>query len=248
MATFVLVHGGGGGSWIWRWVAPLLREHGHVVHAVTMTGAGERRHLLTREVNIETGVSDVVNTLEFEDLADVVLVGHSQGGTVLPGVAHTVPERVRSLVFVDAVLLRSGETIAATSGFVTDEQCRTLLAEVRRGVAPITMDVREQQRAIMNDLDPSTDRTCVEWMLERLTDVPTLIMAKPVEVGIDAIRHPACFVACSRTPLPQFRAVAESLGWPIHDIDSDHALMVTHPEATARLLTEIAYPDRPSTT
>jgi pimeloyl-ACP methyl ester carboxylesterase len=240
MATFVLVHGGGGGSWIWRWVAPLLREHGHVVHAVTMTGAGERRHLLTRELTIETGVSDVVNTLEFEDLTDVVLVGHSQGGTVLPGVAKTVPERVRLLVFVDAVLLRSGETIAAASGFVSEEQCRTLVSEVRRGVAPITMDVREQQRAIMNDLDPSTDRARVEWMLERLTDVPTLIMANPPEVGIEAIRHQTCFVACSRTPLPQFRAIAADLGWPIYEIDSDHALMVTHPEETARLLDDIA--------
>jgi pimeloyl-ACP methyl ester carboxylesterase len=240
MATIVLVHGGGAGSWIWRWVAPLLRERGHVVHAVTMTGAGERRHLLTREVTIETGVSDVVNALEFEDLTDVVLVGHSQGGTVLPGVAMTVPERVRSVVFADAVLLRSGETIAATSGFASEEQCRSLVAEVRRGVAPLTMDVREQQRAIMGDLDPATDRARVNWMLERIIDVPTLIMSKPVEVGIETIRHSSCYVACSRSPLRPFRAVAEALGWPIFEINSDHALMVTHPDETARLIDEIA--------
>jgi hypothetical protein len=123
---------------------------------------------------------------------------------------------------------------------VSEEQCRSLVAAVRRGVAPMTMDVREQQRAIMQDLDPSTDRARVDWMLARIIDVPNLIMAKPVEVGIEAIHHPTCFVACSRTPLPQSRAVAAELGWPIYEIDSDHALMVTHPEETARLLDDIA--------
>jgi pimeloyl-ACP methyl ester carboxylesterase len=240
MATIVLVHGGGGGSWIWRWVTPLLRERGHDIYAVTMTGAGDRRHLLTRDVTIETGVADVVNMLEFEDLTESVLVGHSQGGTVLPGVATLVPGRVRSLVFVDAVLLRSGQTIAGAIGLFNDEQCRTLVADVRRGAAPAALDVREQQRGVLNDLDPATDMARVEWMLDRTTDLPALVAANPVEIGIEMISHPARYIACSRTPMTIFHGVAKEMGWPVYKIDSDHGLMVTHPEETAGLLDQIA--------
>lgn len=239
MATFVLVHGGGGGSWIWRWVTPLLRQRGHDVHAVTMTGSGDRRHLLTPATAIETGVADVTSTLEFEDLTDCVLVGHSQGGTVLPGISRLVPERVRSLIFVDAVLLRSGQTIAGAVGYLTDEQCKQLVSDVRRGLVPAAMDVREQQRAVLNDLDGSTNLARVEWMLDRITDVPALVMAKPVEVGVETVAHPAAYIACSRTPMTLFHGVAKKLGWPVYVIDSDHGLMVTHPEAAADLLESI---------
>src|SRR5207244_4343977 len=92
LATFVLVHGALGGGWCWRWVMPHLRAAGHEVYAPTLTGLGERVHLASPQVDLDTHIEDVVNVLEFEDLSGVVLVGWSYGGMVVAGVADRVAE------------------------------------------------------------------------------------------------------------------------------------------------------------
>jgi pimeloyl-ACP methyl ester carboxylesterase len=110
-ATFVLVHGGGHGGWCWQPTARLLRSRGHEVYAPTLTGFGERSHLDTSSVTFETFVTDVVNVLWFEDLHDVVLVGHSMGGVVVPRVAEAVPERIRRVVWLAAVVTADTESL-----------------------------------------------------------------------------------------------------------------------------------------
>jgi pimeloyl-ACP methyl ester carboxylesterase len=110
-ATFVLVHGGGHGGWCWQRAARLLRADGHEVCTPTLTGFGERSHLDTSRVTFETFVQDVVNVLEFEDLHDVVLVGHSMGGVIVPRVAERVPGRLRHVVWVAAVVTNDGESL-----------------------------------------------------------------------------------------------------------------------------------------
>jgi pimeloyl-ACP methyl ester carboxylesterase len=102
MATFVLVHGSWVGGWSWQRVTPHLRAAGHVVVTPTLTGLGERSHLLTRDVGLDTHIQDIVNVLEFEDLHEVVLLGHSDGGMVITGVAERVPHRLASLIYLDA--------------------------------------------------------------------------------------------------------------------------------------------------
>src|SRR3712207_7379490 len=94
MATYVLVGGGWLGGWCWQRVARRLREEGHDVYPATLTGLGERVHLASPEVDLETHISDVVNLIEFEDLHDVVLLGHSYGGLVVTGAADRIPERI----------------------------------------------------------------------------------------------------------------------------------------------------------
>ncbi len=94
MTTYVLVHGAWHGGWCWKRVAPLLRAAGHEVYAPTLTGLGERAHLLSPEVGLDTHVQDIVNVLTYEDLQDVVLVGHSYGGMVVAGVAERAAERL----------------------------------------------------------------------------------------------------------------------------------------------------------
>ena len=111
MATFVLVHGAWRGGWCWMRVTPLLRAAGHEVFTVTLTGLGERAHLLTRDTDLDTHIADVVNTFEFEDLHDVVLVGHSYGGAVITGAADRVIDRVRALYYVDAHVPPSGQDL-----------------------------------------------------------------------------------------------------------------------------------------
>jgi pimeloyl-ACP methyl ester carboxylesterase len=106
---FVLVHGGAQGGWVWRDVARALRAAGHEVYAPTLTGFGERRHL--EPLSFETFVDDIANVILVEDLRDVVLVGHSMGGVVIPRVAERVPDRIRRVVWVTAAVTADGETL-----------------------------------------------------------------------------------------------------------------------------------------
>jgi pimeloyl-ACP methyl ester carboxylesterase len=111
MATYVLVHGAWHGGWCWNRVAPLLREKGHDVYTPTLTGLGERSHLATPDVGLSTHVTDVVNVIEFEDLRNVILMGHSYGGQVVTGVAGAIPERIGQLAYLDAFVPNNGEAI-----------------------------------------------------------------------------------------------------------------------------------------
>ena len=111
MGTFVLVHGGGHGGWCWQATAGLLRGMGHDVYTPTLTGFGERSHLDTSTVTFATFVTDITNVLIFEDLRDVVLVGHSMGGVIIPRVAEELPSRLHRVVWLAAVVTADGESL-----------------------------------------------------------------------------------------------------------------------------------------
>ena len=115
MATFVLVHGGWAGSVVWRQLTLRLRKLGHEVYAPTLTGIGERKHLLSREINLDTHIQDVIGVIDEEDLSDIVLVGHSYGGMVISGVADRVPEKVATLVYLDAFVPENGQSCFSVS-------------------------------------------------------------------------------------------------------------------------------------
>ena len=111
MATFVLVHGGWAGGWQWREVASLLRAAGHEVFTPTLTGLGERVHLASPDVGLDTHIQDILMVLEYEELRDVILVGYSYSGMVITGVAERAPERLAHLVYLDAYVPRDGESL-----------------------------------------------------------------------------------------------------------------------------------------
>jgi pimeloyl-ACP methyl ester carboxylesterase len=111
MAAYVLVGGGWLGGWCWQRVARRLKDQGHDAYPVTLTGLGERVHLASPEVDLETHITDVVNLIEFEDLDDLVLVGHSYAGLVITGVADRVPERIAQLVYLDTGAFPDGTVI-----------------------------------------------------------------------------------------------------------------------------------------
>lgn len=111
MAVFVLVHGGGQGGWVWRQVSHLLGAQGHEVYAPTLTGFAERHHLDGPHISFQTFVDDVANLIVFEDLHDVVLVGHSMGGVIIPRVAEAVRDRIRRVVWVTAVVTQDGQSL-----------------------------------------------------------------------------------------------------------------------------------------
>jgi pimeloyl-ACP methyl ester carboxylesterase len=118
--TIVFVHGAWGGGWQYTKVQPLLEEAGHTIYRPTMTGLGERVHLGGPDVGLSTHIEDIVKVFEFEDLREVVLVGHSYGGMVIAGVADRVPERIAKLVFFDAILPEDGESVASLFGGAID--------------------------------------------------------------------------------------------------------------------------------
>lgn len=127
MATFVLVHGGGHGGWCYRKVAGLLRAAGHAVFTPTLTGLAERSHLVSPAVDLDTHITDVVNLLAWEDLQDIILVGHSYGGMVITGVADRAADRIAELVYLDAAHPLDGESLAT----VAPQQMEPTYAGVR---------------------------------------------------------------------------------------------------------------------
>lgn len=109
--TFVLVHGATAGGWEWKRTGKFLADDGHTVHRVTLTGLGEKSHLNSTNVDLQTHIDDVVNLILFEDLHDIVLTGHSYGGMVITGVMDRVPERIKHVVFLDAAVPEDGQSL-----------------------------------------------------------------------------------------------------------------------------------------
>jgi pimeloyl-ACP methyl ester carboxylesterase len=114
--TYVLVHGAWGGGWDWRAVDSALTAHGHRVQRVTLTGLGDRSHLANADIGLQTHISDVVNTIRFESLRDVFLVGHSYGGMVVTGAADQISDRIARVIYVDAFVPDSGESLGVLAG------------------------------------------------------------------------------------------------------------------------------------
>jgi pimeloyl-ACP methyl ester carboxylesterase len=111
MATFVLVHGAWHGGWCYKRVAQRLRQAGHEVFTPTLTGVGERSHLMSRTIDLDTHVQDILGVIQWEELSNFVLCGHSYGGMVISSVAEKVPEKIRSLVYLDAFVPTNGQSL-----------------------------------------------------------------------------------------------------------------------------------------
>lgn len=114
--TYLFVHGAWGGGWEYKTVDSLLRAQGDKVYHPTLTGLGERVHLANTDINLTTHITDIVNVFRFEDLHDVILVGHSYGGMVISGVAEQIPDRIKQLVYLDAFVPNNGESLFASRG------------------------------------------------------------------------------------------------------------------------------------
>ncbi|MHA7057211.1 alpha/beta fold hydrolase [Aquimarina sp. M1] len=114
--VYVIVHGAWGGGWAFKKVDSLLRETGSNVYRPTLTGQGERVHLATKNVGLNTHIDDIVNTILFENLNNVILIGHSYGGMVVTGVADRIPERIMKLIYIDAFVPENDESLLSISG------------------------------------------------------------------------------------------------------------------------------------
>ena len=232
MADFVLVHGAWQGAWCWKRIAPALWAAGHRVFAVTLTGVGERAHLLSSAITLDTHIADVVGVIETEELLDPILVGHSYGGVVITGVAARLAARLRHLVFLDAVVLRPGESWSSTHSPETQAARRQAIAA--HGTLPAP--------------DPAlfglsgADRA---WVARRQTPHPGSVYDAPLNFDPQRLQDlPRTFIDCSSPALPTIataRARARSEpGWNVVEIATGHAAMVSAPQALLDLLTRLA--------
>lgn len=235
--TFVLVHGAWHGGWCWSRVAQRLRAAGHLVFAPTLTGLGERRHLISPLVNLDTHVADVVNLLEAEELNDVVLVGHSYAGIVISGVADQAAARLRHLVYLDALLLENGRSIFSTFAPAVVEQRMKAIRETGGGVGAVA--------AFPPSAFGVKDPGDAEWVARRLTPQPVgtyqqpLLLKAPLGNGVAKT-----YIDCTLDPMANLAAgkaaVRTDAGWKVRTLATGHDAMVTAAGPLSDLLIDIA--------
>ena len=229
MTDYVLVHGAWYGAWCWGRVRHLLIARGHDVFTPTLSGLADRSHLLSRDVGLETHIADVANLLTWQDLRDVVLVGHSYGGVVVRHVADRMPDRIRSLVYLDAFVPDDGKALL---DYLPDrgEVVRELALGQGDGwkvppIPAIGFGVNEADRS---------------WVDGQTTMHPLLTLETPARISgeCDKVANIGYILAhgFDSSPFHQFHAVAGARHWWQEDLPCGHIAMLDAPESVAELL------------
>jgi len=237
MAIFVLVHGGGHGGWCYQKLARMLRQAGHDVYTPTLTGLGERAHLVSDAVDLDMHIADVVAVLTYEDLRDVILVGHSYGGMVITGVADRASERIAELVYLDAAHPKDGESLA----IVAPAQMEPTYAGVRvvDGVELVMWPMPGMARFF-----GITDPDDAAWTDTKLTPQPWKCFSQPLRLinGDAARRLRRTNINCSDAlrHSPDEARARQLDGDRNFEIDTGHDLMITEPRKVADMLLEVA--------
>jgi pimeloyl-ACP methyl ester carboxylesterase len=237
--TFVLVPGASFGGWVWRKVEPKLVSAGHRVFSVTNTGLGERVHLMSREVNLETFINDVIGILKYNDINDAILVGHSFAGVTITAVADRVPERIKHLVYLDAVILENGKSFFDQFPPESKARAQKAAQDFSGGVTTPTNppDVVRKNLGLSNDED-------ARFIASRTTPNPIAALESQLIIKNEFGNGlPKTYIACTNPAFPSIepskKRVKEQQGWNWKEIASGHAPMVTHPDELASMLLAI---------
>jgi pimeloyl-ACP methyl ester carboxylesterase len=231
--TFVLIHGAWHGGWCWRRGADLLERRGHKVFAPTLTGLGERSHLMSGSINLDTHITDVVNVLKWEDLRDVVLVGHSYGGWPVSGAIEQAFDRVSSVVYLDAFVPNDGQKSIDTASDFTRKGIQEAIANgdiSRAGPSAATFHVNE------------SDRT---WVDGKLTPQPIAVSLQPIKLTGALERLPKkAYIRAPKYPQPAFdsyyRAKKDDPSWRTYEVPCGHDVMIDMPDRLTEILLEVA--------
>jgi pimeloyl-ACP methyl ester carboxylesterase len=213
---------------------PLLRARGHDLYTPTYTGLGERAHLASRDVGLHTHIADVLGTLEFEDLRDVVLVGHSYGGMVATGVADRARTRLRHLVYLDAFVPRDGQSLLDL-----------VPADVRERMHEGARTAGAGWRVPPNPVPSDTSEADLAWIMPRRVMQPLRAFEEPLRLTGTSSGMPRTYIYCTRSaPGDLFRQFADRArtepGWQCLELDASHSPNVTAPEALAAVLDTLA--------
>jgi pimeloyl-ACP methyl ester carboxylesterase len=223
---YVLVHGAFRGGWSWQKVRQNLQKQGHEVFAPSLTGAGEKSHLNSTDITLETWKNDIVNLINSEDLQDVILVGHSQGGIIIQFVAEEIFERISQMIFIDAPVLQNDECALD----IIPEEIRKTFGETPKNalIPPIPLKPNK---------DFSEEE--IEWINERLSAVPTNPSFEKITIEKSS-EIPHKYIFCKQTP-PMFpasftRKRFDNEGIEYQLINTGHDCIMSHPELIAEAL------------
>jgi pimeloyl-ACP methyl ester carboxylesterase len=228
--TFVLVHGAWHGGWCWRRVSDLLEKRSHKVFSPTMTGLGERSHLIDPKINLTTHITDMVNVIKWEGLNDIVLVGHSYGGAVVSGVAEQVRDAIGSIVFLDAFVPENGDSMKdLTVRRAAIEELVQKGETTMKAVPAAVFQVNEKDRAWV-------DSKCTPQPLATFTETITLTGAR------DRIEKKAYIRATgfANSPFDAAQEKAKARGWRVYETPCGHDVMVDMPDRLTEILLEVA--------
>jgi pimeloyl-ACP methyl ester carboxylesterase len=242
MANFVLVHGAWHGGWCWQRVTAVLQKDGHRVHAVTLTGLGERAHLLSPSITLDTHIDDVISAIEVEELSDVVLAVHSYAGMIGTAVADRLSKRLKHLVYVDAVVPKPGESWSSTQSAATQQQrLAAAQASTRFSFPPPDPEVFG-----LHDADHA-------WVKRRQTPHPGNTYQAPLNFDVQRVAAvPRTFVSCTQPALPTIEPSRQRVKDPkfwdgawlpnskVVELKTGHDPMISEPAALARMLLDCA--------
>ena len=230
-STFLVCHGAWGGGWSWKKMHPLMHAAGHRLVTPTYTGLGDRQHLANPSVDLETHIQDILNVIRFEDLRDIVLVGHSYGGMVATGVADRARDRIAQLIYLDAFVPDDGQSLHDLN--LPGRQRDQDLAKAGDGwrVPPLPPP-------------PDTAPADLEWLAERRVDMPIGCFEMKLKMSGGKLSLPRSYIYATRiSPADTFgqfaRRAKTEPGWRYHEIDASHAPAVTAPDALMKLLEKI---------
>jgi pimeloyl-ACP methyl ester carboxylesterase len=246
MMTYVLVGGAWLGGWCWQSVARRLRDEGHDAYPFTLTGLGERVHLASRKVDLDTHITDVTNLIEFEDLHDVVLLGHSYGGLVVTGVADRMPERISRLVYLDTAPLPDGVAVIDTYPTEARRYVEQQVEELGEGWR-WPMPPREEL-ANFGSLE-GLDDDQLGLLASRATPQPFGTFAQPLRLENPAREElPKLGIVCSfslaqvkemiASGSPLFRGL-DGPEWRFAELPTGHYPMLSRPKDLAELLLDL---------
>ena len=231
---FLLIHGAWHGGWVWNEISEILRYQRYSVSTPTLTGLGEKKHLLSSKITIETFIEDVVNHIIFENLNNIILVGHSFAGSVISGVADRLKDRIQKLIYFDAMILIDGKKPFDITPKETVEQRIELAKKFGNN---ISIPAPSADAFGVFDIKKSL------LLEEKLTPHPLsafqskLILKNEVGNGI-----PLSYIFCTKPvykSLESSREVVRKMKWPIFELNAGHDAMLTHPKETLNLLMKI---------
>ncbi|MCW6507753.1 alpha/beta fold hydrolase [Lichenifustis flavocetrariae] len=236
--TFVFAHGSWHGGWSWQRVADRLRALGHRAFTPSFTGMGDREHLLTKAITIDTFIEDLSEVIKTEELSDVILVAHSFGGVPITGVADRLPEKLRHLVYLDSIVLENGQT-----GFSVypPKEAEDRIAAATKANGGVAVPIPKALPAAWGFTEGTPDYA---WVLRRITPTPLnayltpLTLHAPFGNGV-----PKTYIHCVKPENPVIegsRALVRSQpGWNWIDFPGPHDSMITDPDGIVNLLLKI---------
>jgi pimeloyl-ACP methyl ester carboxylesterase len=229
--TFLVCHGAWSAGWAWKKMHPLMQAAGHRLVTPTYTGLGERAHLAHRGIDLNSHIEDVLAVIRYEDLRDIVLIGHSYGGMVATGVADRARDKVSRLIYIDAFVPRDGQSLLDLN-----EVARPRMQELAK--------TGEGWRVPPNPTPSDTSPADVEWLSARRVDMPIKCFETNLKLQGGPLTLPRSYIYATRiTPADTFgpfaRETKSDPAWNYHEIDASHSPNVTAPEALMALLAKI---------